>query len=129
MADTAVATEEKTQEQQDGQQSGAVEAQSVEFSEVDEAYAGGKGASIDLLLDIEVPVTVVIGKTEIPIQRLLQLKPGSVLKLDKPIDMPAELYLKDTMFATGSIVVLEDKFAVKIKEILTNEPTDKPQSK
>ena len=43
--------------------------------------------------------------------------------------MPAELYLKDTMFATGSIVVLEDKFAVKIKEILTNDPSDKPQTK
>ena len=122
-------TEEKTQEQQDDQPSGAVEAQSVEFSEVGETHIGGKGASIDLLLDIEVPVTVAIGKTEIPIQRLLQLKPGSVLKLDKPIDMPAELYLKNTMFATGSIVVLEDKFAVKIKKILTNEPTDKPQSK
>ena len=84
MSETAVATEEKTQEQQDGQQSGAVEAQAVEFSEVGDTFSGGKGASIDLLLDIEVPVTVAIGKTEIPIQRLLQLKPGSVLKLDKP---------------------------------------------
>ena len=64
------------------------------------------------------PVTIAIGRTEVPIQRLLQLGPGSVLKLDKPIDAPADLYLKDTRFATGNIVVVEGKFAIRIKEIL-----------
>jgi flagellar motor switch protein FliN len=131
MAETAVATEEKTQEQQDGQtdsnqKSSETEAQSVEFSEVDEIVVGGPGTSIDILLDMEVPVTVVIGRAEIPIQRLLQLSPGSVLKLNKPVDMPAELYLKDTKFATGDIVVVEDKFAVRIKEIVGGKPSGKP---
>lgn len=118
MSDTAVA--DKKMQEQEGSQG-----QSVEFPEVSETAGGGKGTSIDILLDMEVPVTVTIGKTQIPIQRLLQLSPGSVLKLDKPIDMPAELYLKDTKFATGSIVVLDDKFAVRIKEILTGPSSDK----
>ena len=123
MAETTQAVEEKTDEQQDqqnqvGQEDSKAQAQSVEFSEAAENKTTGPGTSIDFLLDMDVPVTVAIGRTEVPIQRLLQLNPGSVLKLDKPIDAPADLYLKDTRFATGNVVVVEDRFAVRIKEIL-----------
>jgi flagellar motor switch protein FliN/FliY len=123
MAETTQAVEEKTEEQQNqqnqiGQEDSKAQAQSVEFSEAAEKKTTGPGTSIDFLLDMDVPVTVAIGRTEIPIQRLLKLNPGSVLKLDKPINAPADLYLKDTRFATGNVVVVEDKFAVRIKEIL-----------
>ena len=67
---------------------------------------------------MDVPVTAVIGETEIPIRRLLQLGPGSVLKLDRPVEAPADLYMRDTKFATGSIVVVEDRFAIMINQIL-----------
>lgn len=113
MSETAVATEETTDAQQ---------VQSVEFSEAVDTGAGGAGTSIDILLDMEVPVTVCIGQTAVPIQRLLQLSPGSVLKLDKTIDMPVELYLKDSCFATGKVVVVDDHFAVRITEILNSQP-------
>jgi flagellar motor switch/type III secretory pathway protein FliN len=46
------------------------------------------------------------------------------LKLDKPIEAPADLYLKDIRFATGNIVVVEDRFAVRIKEVLDNDTVD-----
>jgi flagellar motor switch protein FliN/FliY len=65
-----------------------------------------------------VPVTVTIGSTQVPIRRLLHLGPGSVIKLDRAVDSPMDLYLKDTKFATGSIVVVDGHFAVKIKQIL-----------
>ena len=133
MAETAV-IEENAQAQQDEQadnnpESSQNQAQTAQFADVQETTDQGKGASIDILLDMQVPVTVVIGQTEISIQRLLQLSCGSVLKLNKPIDMPVELYLKDSMFATGSIVVVEDKFAVRIKEIFTGKPSHKTDSK
>jgi flagellar motor switch protein FliN/FliY len=123
MAETTQAVEEKAEEQQDqqnqaDQENQKTQAQSVELSEADESNATGPGSSIDILLDMDVPVTVAIGRTEVPLQRLLQLGPGSVLKLDKPIDAPADLYLKDARFATGNVVVVEDKFAVRIKKIL-----------
>jgi len=123
MAETTQAVKEKTEKEQYeqnqvGQEDQKTQAQSVEFSEASETKSTGPGTSIDILLDMDVPITVVIGRTEVPIQRLLQLSPGSVLKLDKPIEAPAELYLKDTKFATGIIVIVEDKFAVRIKEIL-----------
>ncbi len=120
--DTAQAVEEKDQNQ-DAEDS-KTQAQSVEFSEADETENADAGASIDILLDLNVPVTVAIGRKEVPVQRLLQLSPGSVLKLDKPITAPADLYLKDTRFATGSIVVVEDRFAIRIKEILGPEAVD-----
>jgi len=130
MVETAQAVEERTEESQTqqnkpGQEDPQTQAQSVEFSEAAESKTAGPGTSIDILLDMDVPVTVAIGRTEVPIQRLLQLGPGSVLKLDKSIDAPADLYLKDIKFATGNIVVVEGRFAVRIKEILgTGAATD-----
>jgi flagellar motor switch protein FliN/FliY len=93
-------------------------AQAADFPEAAETNATGTGSSIDILLDMTIPVTVTIGSTQIPIRRLLQLGPGSVVKLDKPVDNPMDLYLKDTKFATGSVVIVDGKFAVKIKQIL-----------
>jgi flagellar motor switch protein FliN/FliY len=119
MAETAEAVKEKQGEQDQTQQSdGKKQAQSVEFSEATGSQAPGPGGSIDILLDMNVPVTVTIGRTELTVQRLLKLGPGSVMKLDKSIDEPADLYLKDTKFATGNIVVVDGRFAVKIGKII-----------
>jgi flagellar motor switch protein FliN/FliY len=94
---------------------------SVEFPQAP-AGAGkdtGSKGSLDVLLDVNVPMNVVIGGAEVPVRRLLQLGPGSVITLDKSVDDPVELYLKGSKFATADIVVVEDKFAVRIKEILS----------
>jgi len=88
------------------------------FAEAVDSGAAGAGGSLDILLDMTIPVTVTIGSTQIPIRRLLQLGPGSVVKLDKSVDAPLDLYLKDTKFATGNVVVVDGRFAVKIKQIL-----------
>lgn len=114
MADTANAVEEKQDQQEDGK----TQAQSVEFSEAAGTEAATGAGSIDVLLAMDVSVTVVIGQTELPVKRLLQLGPGSVLKLDKSIDEPADLYLRDTRFATGNVVVVDGRFAIRIKQIL-----------
>ena len=121
MADTdAAVKEEKPQAGDDSKK----QAQSVELTEAAEGQAVGPGGSIDILLDMSIPVTVAIGQTEIPVRRLLQLGPGSVLKVNKPIDEPADLYLKDSKFATGSVVVVDGCFAVKINQFLTTVDSD-----
>ena len=121
MAETAEEVKE-TQDQQENteQPDSKKQAQSVEFAEAAESASGGagSGASLDILLDMNIPVTTAVGQTEITVRRLLQLGPGSVLKLDKPIDEPADLYLKDTKFATGNVVVVDGQFAVRIEQIL-----------
>jgi flagellar motor switch protein FliN/FliY len=117
-ADKAVAVKEKQEQQNNGSQAEPKkQVQSVEFAEAVENEQAGAGGSIDILLDMDIPVTVTIGQTEVSIRRLLQLGPGSVLKLGKPIDEPVELYLRDIKFAAGSVVVVDERFAIKIKEI------------
>jgi len=123
MAKTTETAEEKVQEKQDQQNGTAQEdsktpVQSVEFSEAARTEAADASGSIDILLDMNISVTVTVGQTMIPVRQLLQLGPGSVLKLDKPIDAPADLYLRETKFATGNVVVVDGQFAVRIKQIL-----------
>ncbi len=119
MENAAQAVEEKPDQQEETPQTDEKkQAQTVELSEAAESEQTGASGSIDILLEMSVPVTSTIGQTEMPIQRLLLLGPGSVITLDKPIDEPAELYLKDTKFATGNIVVVDGRFAIKIEQIL-----------
>lgn len=119
MAETAQEVQE-TQDQQENtqQEDSKKQAQSVEFSEAAEGADAGSGTSLDILLDMNISVTAAVGQTQIPVRRLLQLGPGSVLKLDKPIDEPVDLYLKDTKFATGKVVVVDGQFAIRIEQIL-----------
>ena len=74
---------------------------------------------------MSVPITVTIGKTEISVRRLLQLAPGSVIKLGKPVDEPVDLYLSESKFARGSVVVVDGHFAVKINQILSLDDSNK----
>jgi flagellar motor switch protein FliN/FliY len=101
-----------------GSSDSKTKAQTADFPEAVETATSGGGGSIDILLDMTIPVTVTIGTTQIPIRRLLHLGPGSVVKLDKPVDAPMDLYLKEAKFATGNVVVVDGRFAVKIKQIL-----------
>jgi len=92
--------------------------QTVDLPEVASNGSDGGGGQIDILLDMDVPVVVALGETEIPVRRLLQLGPGSVLELDKAIDAPADLYLRGTKFAEGEIVVVDEHFGIRIERIL-----------
>jgi flagellar motor switch protein FliN/FliY len=106
MAEAQVAEQQTTQ------------AQGVEFSEAaDGGEASGEG-NLDVLLDITMNITVNLGDAQVPIRRLLQLGPGSVLQMDKLIDEPAELFVQGNKFATGDIVIVDGHFAIRIKEVL-----------
>ena len=108
------ATAEKVEEKQDSKKN----VQTAEFPDAAGTNIKGSGGSIDILLDMDVPITVTIGQTSIPVSRLLQLVPGSVLKLGKPLEEPVDLYISGNKFATGSVVVVDGNFAVKIKQII-----------
>lgn len=112
---------ETTEQQNEQTQQSAQEqsqAQAAQFPEADVNAPQGSGQNIDILLDMDIPVTVAVGQTELPVRRLLKLGLGSVLKLDKPVEAPVDLYLRDTKFATGEVVVVEGQFAVRIKNIM-----------
>ena len=73
---------------------------------------------IDLLLDTAVAVMVRLGQVEAPVRELLRLGPGSVLKLDKQVGEPVDLFVRDTRFATGELVVVGEQLGIRIREIL-----------
>lgn len=118
MAKTPETIEEKQPSDTETQEQSKTSAQHVEFEKAGESFAKGPGNSIDILLDMEAEITVSIGKTQMPIKQLLKLTPGSVIKLQKNIEEPVDLYINESRFATGSIVVVEDSFAIKITDLL-----------
>jgi len=129
MPDTAEAPTQDEQQQAPNDAAtadGAKQAHAVEFPEAPEGTATASAGQLDLLLDMDVPVTVVLGETQIPVRRLLQLGPGAVLKLEKSIETPADLFLKDSKFAEAEVVVVDNQFAVRIKQITGADVGAKP---
>lgn len=94
--------------------------QNVEYEAVNPTPPSGQ-ENLDLLLEIGMPITVTLGKARVPLRKLLQLGPGAVLSLDKSVGQPAELYVQDIPFATADVVVVDDTFAVRIRELLGTE--------
>ena len=117
-----MANAEQTETQEATEQ---VQAQTADFPEAQDDNAAAGEENLDILLDINMPITVNLGRTVVPFRQLLQLGPGSVLQLDKTIGQPAELYIQDIKFATGDVVVVDGCFAVKITEILGTDPLSK----
>lgn len=112
------AEENKTPQADASKDDSKKQVQSVEFGEAAGTEAADSPGKLDIILDMNVPITVAIGRTEMPVRQLLQLGPGSVLKLNKPIDAPADLFLKDSLFAQGDVVVVDERFAIRIKQII-----------
>jgi len=77
--------------------------------------------NLDLLLDIELPVMVRMGQTEMSLGDLLKLTPGSILELHRAADAPVELLVNGKQIAKGEVVVVDGNFAFRITEI---ESTD-----
>ena len=113
-----MAQTEQAQEQKTAETAGQTEVKEANLPEAVENSAGPGEENLDILLDINMPITVNVGKATVPFRRLLQLGPGSVLELDKEIGQPAEIYVQDIPFATGDIVVVNGCFAVRIKEVM-----------
>lgn len=77
-----------------------------------------KPANLDLVLDVPVSLTIELGGCQLPMREVLQLNIGSVVQLDKQADAPVELSINGKLIARGEVVVIEDRFGVKITEVL-----------
>ena len=83
--------------------------------------AGKTGAAndIDLILDIPVQLTVELGRTKIAIKNLLQLAQGSVVELDGLAGEPMDVFVNGCLIAQGEVVVVNDKFGIRLTDIIT----------
>jgi flagellar motor switch protein FliN/FliY len=75
-------------------------------------------ANLNLVLDVPVSLTIELGSCQLPMKDVLQLNVGSVVQLDKPADAPVELSVNGKLIARGEVVVIEDRFGVKITEVI-----------
>ena len=75
-------------------------------------------SNLSLVLDVPVSLTIELGSCQLPMREVLQLAVGSVVQLDKSADAPVELSVNGKLIARGEVVVIEDKFGVKITEVL-----------
>ena len=82
------------------------------------AKAGGHN-DIDMILDIPVQLTIELGRTKIAIKNLLQLAQGSVVELDGLAGEPMDVLVNGCLIAQGEVVVVNDKFGIRLTDIIT----------
>jgi len=83
------------------------------------AASGGAGNDINMILDIPVQLTVELGRTRIPIKHILQLAQGSVVELDALAGEPMDVLVNGYLIAQGEVVVVNDKFGIRLTDIVT----------
>jgi len=98
----------------------AAEASPVAFTEFGgKATAASAGNDINMILDIPVQLTVELGRTRIPIKHILQLAQGSVVELDALAGEPMDVLVNGYLIAQGEVVVVNDKFGIRLTDIVT----------
>jgi len=75
-------------------------------------------SNLDLLLDVNLQVSVELGRAGLKFREVLNLAPGSVVELDRQTSEPVDILVNGSLLATGEVVVVDDHFAVRITKLL-----------
>ncbi|NMD69115.1 flagellar motor switch phosphatase FliY [Bacillus sp. DNRA2] len=98
--------------------------QKVEFTSFSEPARSPEGVhNLNMLYDIPLEITVELGRTELPIKKILELGPGAVIPLDKLAGEPVDILANHKLIAKGEVVVIEENFGVRITDIIS--PADR----
>lgn len=84
-----------------------------------------QGRDLEMIMDIPVKLTVELGRTKLTIKQLLELAQGSVIELDGLAGEPMDILINGFLIAQGEVVVVEDKYGIRITEIIT--PSERVQ--
>ncbi|MBR6127936.1 flagellar motor switch protein FliN [bacterium] len=106
-------TEEKLQNEK------TITVQPVQFASFEdlEQVQGPQNQNLNILLDVKLQLSVELGKTDLPIKKVLELTKGSIVTLNKAAGEPVELYANGKLIAYGEVVVIEDNFGLRITHI------------
>ena len=75
--------------------------------------------SLDALRDVELDVRIELGRARMRIEEILKITTGAVVELDRLAGEPVDVYVSDRLVARGEVVVLDEKFAVRVTEVLS----------
>ncbi|TAK89956.1 MAG: flagellar motor switch protein FliN [Burkholderiaceae bacterium] len=109
-------------EQADATPSPAAQAQPA--TDLFQQFSGGGATNaapndLDMVMDIPVQLTVELGRTKIPIKHILQLAQGSVVELDGMAGEPMDVLVNGCLIAQGEVVVVNEKFGIRLTDIIT----------
>jgi flagellar motor switch protein FliN len=96
----------------------AAAVQPVAFGQLGPGQRGDGKANLDLLLDVEIPITVEVGRASMSLDDVLKLVPGSVIALDKRAEEPVDLRVNGKLVARGEVVLVDDTYGLRITQIV-----------
>ena len=105
------------------QGAGQVGIKGVAFPSLSSANQSGGNANLNLLMDVQMSVTVELGRTKMYIKDILGLGEGSIIELDKLAGEPVDLLVNGKLIAKGEVVVIDENFGVRVTDIVS--PTDR----
>lgn len=100
-----------------------ISARHIQFAEFSEENGNGNGEvhSMDMLKDVELDVSVELGRIELPLGKVLELAKGSVIELEKLAGEPVDILVNGNRIALGEVVVIDEHFGVRISSLVTTK--------
>lgn len=89
----------------------------AKFGSLSPDDTGGESKNLNMILDIPLQLSVVLGSTGVNLRDLIDLKPGSIFSLDKLAGEPAELYVNDRFVGYGEVIVVDENFGVRVIDV------------
>lgn len=94
---------------------------SFEFEKFRGTSANSDSATLELMRDVQLDMTVELGRTHMHLEDVLQLRKGAVVPLDKLAGDPADIFVNGRLIARGEVLVLNDNFCIRVAELIVGE--------
>jgi flagellar motor switch protein FliN/FliY len=101
--------------------SGEITAHAAEFAELTPTSSAETTVPLERFYNVTVTITAELGRARLPLREILRLGTGSVVELDREVSQPVDLRVNGVLVARGEVVVVQDRFAVRIVELV--QPT------
>ncbi|MCG8449908.1 MAG: flagellar motor switch protein FliN [Pirellulales bacterium] len=95
--------------------------QAFELQSFSGTAANSETATLELMRDVQLDMTIELGRTHMQIEDVLKLKQGAVVPLDKLAGDPADIYINGRLVARGEVLVLNDNFCVRVAELIVGD--------
>ncbi len=92
--------------------------QPVAFGQLGQGAEGAGQQNLDLLLDVEIPISVEVGRAQMSLEDVMKLVPGSVIALDKKAEEPVDLRVNGKLVARGEVVLVDDVYGLRVTQIV-----------
>lgn len=112
---------EVAEEKKSDKKEAAVKVEKAEFQPLTESKTVSQSRNIDLIMDVPLEITVVLGRTKKNIRDVLSFSTGSLIQLDKLADEPVEILVNGKKVAYGEVVVVDESFGVRITNIVSGK--------